>query len=41
MRCIYNVVNHNMSMTEFYISTYIDWVNHNACFTFLLMGTFS
>ena len=32
--------NHNMGMTDFYISTYIDWVNHNACFTYLLMGTF-
>ena len=28
-------------LTEFYISTYINWVNHNLWFTYLWMGKFS
>ena len=30
-----------MGMTELYISRYLDWVNHNTWFTYLLMSTFS
>ena len=30
-----------MGMTVLYIFKYIEWVNRNAWFTYLLMGTFS
>jgi len=30
-----------MGMTELYVSTYIEWVNRNTWFTYLLIGTFS
>ena len=33
--------NHNMGMTDLYISMYIEWVNRNIWFTYLLKGTFS
>ena len=32
--------NHNMGMTELYISTYIELVNRNTWFTYLLLSTF-
>ena len=30
-----------MGMKELYISMYIEWVNRNTWFTYLLMSTFS
>ena len=38
---IYVFTNYNMGMMEIFISTYIDWVNCNTWFMYLVIGKFS